>query len=98
MNLKFEEFSDLQKYIESDTIEFTDSQVENIEKYFDLNKKVANIAEVYIEEDDVSFSLSLSKSEWGKALNRALKRYRQDGLTDKEIDTWKLLKKVEGSK
>jgi hypothetical protein len=69
----------------------TDAIVQAIEEAMQGNKKTAKLFECSFENVEMAYEISLPSREWKVALQSCLDHYHVLGLTDEQIDTWKLL-------
>lgn len=85
------EFSDM--FREKD-VEMTTSIRDSIQEALDQNKRTANLFEVEFEGVETIIEISLPKSQWKIALENCLKHFHEWEMSDDEIDTFLLLKKL----
>ena len=69
----------------------TDAIVDAIGEAMQGNKKTAPLFECSFEDVEIAYEISLPSREWEVALQSCLDHYHTLGLTDEQIDTWKLL-------
>ena len=89
--LHFESTEQFATLFKSKTKEVTDAIVEGIELGMGNSKKSALLFEITFEEGEMMYEISLPASQWPSALQKCLDHYHELGLTDEQIDTWKLL-------
>ena len=89
--LHFESTEQFEILFRSHTKDVTDAIVKAIELAMSNSKKTALIFEITFDQADMMYEVSLPVSQWASALQKCLEHYHELGLTDEQIDTWKLL-------
>ena len=89
--LHFESTEQFVTLFKTRTKDVTDAIVESIELAMNNSKRTALIFEITFEEAEMMYEISLPVSQWPVALQKCLDHYHELGLTDEQIDTWKLL-------
>ena len=89
--LHFESTEQFEDLFKSKAKDVTDAIVEAIEIAMSNSKKSALIFEITFDQADMMYEISLPVSQWSTALQKCLDHYHELGLTDEQIDTWKLL-------
>lgn len=89
--LHFESTEQFEVLFRSKTKDVTDAIVESIELAMASSKRTALIFEITFEQAEMMYEISLPVSQWPIALQKCLDHYHELGLTNEQIDTWKLL-------
>ena len=89
--LYFDTPAEFEKLFSKKTREVTDGIVVGIETAIQERKKSAPLFHIIFTSEEVSFEISLPKSEWVGALKNCLDYYHEHSETDLAIDCWKLL-------
>jgi hypothetical protein len=89
--LHFESTEQFVTLFQSKRKDVTDSIVESIEQAMSNCKKTALLFEITFEDAELMYEISLPASQWPSALEKCLEHYHELGLSNEQIDTWKLL-------
>ena len=91
VKLHFKDIKEFNGLFKNKSEKVTDAIVEGIEKALLDNDKSASLFEVSFQDYDNVYEIGLSQSQWEVSLQSCLDHYHKLNLSDKVIDTWKLL-------
>jgi len=91
IQLNFQNAEEFEKLFKLKDKLVTDAIVEAIAEAMQGSKKTAKLFECSFEDVEIAYEISLPSREWEVALQSCLDHYHSLGLTDEQIDTWKLL-------
>jgi len=94
VKLHFNSTHDFEKVFKSKTLAVTRGIIYGIEQAIVKNKRSANIFEISFEEAELTYEVSLPKSQWEPALKNCLDHLHENSLADEQIDCWKLMELV----
>jgi hypothetical protein len=95
LELAFKSLLDMQDYFNSKEgkIFIHKKLYEFISSNAKSDKKTIHAFNIYIEDHDVEFDVTLPKSEWGNILNRCFNVFEEFDMSDETIDCYLLIKK-----
>jgi len=93
-NIHFQSTEDFQHLFSKKNRQVCDSIVEGIEKAMQDNKKSAFLFTLSFDKHDHAYEITLPQAAWEVAVEECLAYYHKNDLSDKAIDTWKLLEAI----
>lgn len=94
--LHFENTDEFERVFKKKDKEITDAIAKGIQEALSGKKKTAQLFDISFENVDISYQITLPKSQWNKALQSCLEHYTEIGESDKAIDVYLLKKQLEG--
>ena len=91
--LHFKTLEEFKRYPESNKGDISNYILEGITEALAKGKNSAYIFQIFVEEDNFSYEVSLPKANWISALSLCME-YFQEEDADKSIETWLVLKKL----
>ena len=96
MKFTFQDIKEFENLFQKPNEKVAAGIVEGIQKSFKSKKKSAFLFEFSFEGDEYEYTISLPKDQWSVALKACLKKFEELELFDQAIDTYQLMKEVEG--
>jgi len=92
--LHFENTEEFERVFKKKDNQVTDAIVKGIELAISNKKKTALLFEITFEKVDISYQITLPKTQWNIALQSCLDYYTEIGESDKAIDVYLLKKQI----
>lgn len=92
-NLSFESYAKFDEYLNSakGVVESSKILVKEIHGSLKSKKKKLKVFTVELKEEDMEFSINISREDWGDALAVCLKHFEKQEMTDECIDTFMVI-------
>lgn len=95
-NLVFKSHKDFDLYLNSKegVVEESKNIVKEIYSALKTKKKSVKTFSIELEDEDMSFIVSIAREDWGNALQTCLKHFEDNEMSDECIDTYMVIQKL----
>ena len=94
VRLHFENTDEFETLFKNKSLSVTRTIVSGIEEAEMKRKKTALLFEITFDVQELSWEISLPRSQWQQALESCLDHLHKVGTADEQIDCWKLLEAI----
>lgn len=94
VRLHFQTTDEFETLFKNKSLTVTRTIVSGIEEAEMKRKKTALLFEITFDVEELSWEISLPRSQWQPALESCLDHLHKEGTADEQIDCWKLLEAI----
>lgn len=94
VKLHFQTTEEFETLFKNKSLTVTRTIVSGIEEAEMKRKKTALLFEITFDVQELSWEISLPRSQWQQALESCLDHLHKVGTADEQIDCWKLLEAI----
>lgn len=91
MKQTFEDLEEYSNYIKNEKVAVATTIFDGIEKAIKNNHKEASIFEIYFDNEEYVYDISVEKEEWIKTLESCLDIFTENEVSNKAIEAFQLL-------